>query len=187
MTKTESTKVSIALFAGILIGSLGLGMATAEETPAPTPTAAPVPQGAVISVCIDKKTGAMRAASTCKKTERSYVLGGPGPIGPKGDVGPQGLVGPLGTQGVKGDVGPQGLVGPQGMTGATGPTGSVSGLRSKSITVWEQSFGGSCSGFLGFTALNGNTSLSSYSSTISLNKSCSTLYPSSVTVYVPGF
>ena len=194
MTKNEITKVCTALFAGILIGSLGLGMATAEETPTPTSTAAPVPQGAVISVCIDKKTGVMRAASTCKKTERSYVLGGPGPVGPKGDVGPQGLVGPQGTQGVKGDVGPQGLVGPQGvvgpqgMTGATGSTGSVSGLRSKSITVWEQSFGGgSCSGYLGFTALNGNTSLSSYGSTISLNKSCSTLYPSSVTVYVPGF
>ena len=170
MTKNEITKVCTALFAGIIIGSLGLGMATAEETPTPTSTAAPVPQGAVISVCIDKKTGVMRAAATCKKTERSYVLGGPGPVGPKGDVGPQGLVGP------------------QGMTGATGSTGSVSGLRSKSITVWEQSFGGgSCSGYLGFTALNGNTSLSSYGSTISLNKSCSTLYPSSVTVYVPGF
>ena len=85
-------------------------------------------------------------------------------------------------------MGPQGLQGTQGRTGATGSTGSVSGLRSKSITVWEQSFGGgSCSGYLGFTALNGNTSLSSYGSTISLNKSCSTLYPSSVTVYVPGF
>jgi hypothetical protein len=145
----------------------------------------------MLNVCIDKKTGAMRASKKCNKTERSYELGGPGPRGPKGDVGPQGPKGDVGPQGVKGDVGPQGLVGPQGnvgpqgLTGATGPTGSVSGLRTRSLTVWEQYFGGSCSSFLGFTALNGSTSLSTFGSTISLNKSCSTLYPSTVTVYAP--
>ena len=48
MTKNEITKVCTALFAGIIIGSLGLGMATAEETPTPTSTAAPVPQGALL-------------------------------------------------------------------------------------------------------------------------------------------
>jgi hypothetical protein len=191
MTKNESTKVSIALFAGILIGSLGFGNATAEETPAPTPTAAPVPQGNVISVCIDKKTGVIRAVSTCKKTERSYVLGGPGPIGPKGDVGPQGLVGPLGTQGVKGDVGPQGLVGPQGvqgtqgMTGGIGPTGSVSGLRSTTISVWEpSSIFGYCDSF-GYSALSPSTSLSQFGSTISLTKSCINFSRRSVSVYAP--
>ncbi len=171
MTKNESTKVSIALFAGILIGSLGIGIATADETPTPTPT---VVQGEVISVCIDKKTGVIRASTSCKKTERATVLGGAGAQGPKGEKGDTGATGA------------QGLPGLQGLPGATGATGSVSGLRTKSITVWEQSFiGGSCGGFTGFSALNGNTSLSSYGSTISLNKSCSTLYPSSVTVYAP--
>ena len=194
MTKNESTKISIALFAGILIGSLGFGIASAEETPTPTPTSVTseeIPQGEMLSVCIDKKSGAMRAAKSCKKTERSYVLGGPGPQGPKGDVGPQGLVGPQGPQGPKGDVGPQGLVGPQGpqgpqgITGLTGATGSVSGLRTRSITVWEQSIVSSCSGIFSFNALNGNTSLSSFGSSITLNKSCSSLYPSTVTVYAP--
>jgi len=191
MTKNESTKFSIALFAGILIGSLGLGNATAEETPTPTPIATPVEQGDVISVCIDKKTGVMRAVSTCKKTERSYVLGGPGPKGPKGDVGPQGLVGPAGPQGSKGDVGPQGIVGPQGpqglqgMTGATGPTGSVSGLRSSTITVWEpSSFLGSCGSF-GYYALSPSTNLSQFGSTISLSKSCISFNSRSVSVYAP--
>ena len=176
MTKNESTKISIALFAGILIGSLGFGIASAEETPTPTPTSVTseeIPQGEMLSVCIDKKSGAMRAAKICKKTERSYVLGGPGPQGPKGDVGPQGLVGPQGPQG------------PQGITGLTGATGSVSGLRTRSITVWEQSIVSSCSGIFSFNALNGNTSLSSYGSSITLNKSCSSLYPSTVTVYAP--
>ena len=171
MTKNESTKFSLALFAGILIGSLGIGIATADETPTPIPT---VVQGEVISVCIDKKTGVIRASTSCKKTERATVLGGAGAQGPKGEKGDTGATGA------------QGLPGLQGLPGATGATGSVSGLRTKSITVWEQSFiGGSCGGFTGFSALNGNTSLSSYGSTISLNKSCSTLYPSSVTVYAP--
>jgi hypothetical protein len=180
MTKNESTKIAIALFSGILIGSFGLGKATADETPSPTPSAVAVPQGEVISVCIDKKTGIVRAASTCKKTERSTTLGGSGPRGEKGDKGDTGVTG---LQGLQGAPGTNGI---DGRTGATGATGSVSGLRTKSITVWEQSyFGSSCGGFTGFSALNGNTSLSSYGSTISLNKSCSTLYPSSVTVYAP--
>ena len=179
MTKNESTKIAIALFAGILIGSFGLGTATADETPSPTPSAVAVPQGEVISICIDKKTGIMRAASTCKKTERSTTLGGSGPRGEKGDKGDTGATG---LQGFQGTPGTNGI---DGRTGATGATGSVSGLRTRSITVWEQSFSSSCSGFLSFNALNGNTSLSSYGSTISLNKSCSSLFPSNVTVYAP--
>lgn len=179
MTKNESTKIAIALFSGILIGSFGLGTATADETPSPTPSAVAVPQGEVLSVCIDKKTGIVRAVSTCKKTERSTTLGGSGPRGEKGDKGDTGGTGLQGLQGAPG------INGIDGRTGATGATGSVSGLRTKSITVWEQSFSSSCSGFLSFNALNGNTSLSSYGSTISLNKSCSSLYPSNVSVYAP--
>ena len=179
MTKNESTKIAIALFSGILIGSFGLGTATADETPSPTPSAVAVPQGEVLSVCIDKKTGIVRAASTCKKTERSTTLGGSGPRGEKGDKGDTGVTG---LQGLQGAPGTNGI---DGRTGATGATGTVSGLRTRSITVWEQSFSSSCSGFLSFNALNGNTSLSSYGSTISLNKSCSSLYPSNVTVYAP--
>ena len=179
MTKNESTKIAIALITGILVGSFGLGSATADETPSPTPSAVAIPQGEILSVCIDKKTGIIRAASTCKKTERSTTLGGAGPRGEKGDKGDTGATG---LQGLQGTPGTNGI---DGRTGATGATGSVSGLRTRSITVWEQSFSSSCSGFLSFNALNGNTSLSSYGSTISLNKSCSSLYPSNVTVYAP--
>jgi hypothetical protein len=134
MTKTESTKVSIALFAGILIGSLGLGMATAEETPLPI-----TPQGDLLKVCIDKKSGVIRSSTSCKKTEKPYVLGGPGVQGiqgVKGDVGPQGIQGvkgDVGPQGLTGPVGPQGSAGPTGSAGPAGPAGSLSGLRTVTL------------------------------------------------------
>jgi hypothetical protein len=130
------------------------------------------------------------------------AVGPVGPQGPKGDIGPlgeqgiQGVQGPLGPQGPKGDIGSQGIQGPiglqgrqgdRGLTGLTGATGQVTGLRTRSITVWEQSyFGSSCNSFLGFSVLNSGTSLSTgFGGTISLRQSCSTLYPSTVTVYAP--
>lgn len=158
MTKTESTKVSIALFAGILIGSLGLGMATAEETPLPI-----APQGDLLKVCIDKKSGVIRSSASCKKTEKAYVLGGPGPQGiqgVKGDAGPQGV------QGVKGDVGPQGLTGPIGQQGSsgpvgpvgpTGPAGSLSGLRTVTLDYLTGYYFNWCNGSGRNLTLSGTT------------------------------
>lgn len=192
-TDTRTTTLVIgALFAGWLMGASGIAPTQAEEV-----TPAPVVQGEILKVCINLKTGAIRAVSKCdSKTERKTVLGGVGPrgqigaqgiqgvAGPQGPVGPKGEVGAQGIQGVQGD---RGLQGDRGFTGLTGATGSVSGLRTKSITVWEQSFGSFCSSFSGFSVLNGNTSLSqsSFNNSISLNKSCSTLYPSTITVYAP--
>jgi hypothetical protein len=143
MTKTESSKVSIALFAGILIGSLGLGMATAEEIPTPTPTpSVAVVQGEVISVCIDKKTGVIRASTICKKTERKTVLGGTGAQGLKGETGVTGATGAIGATGA------QGLPGVNGLNGATGAPGSVSGLRKQTLYYYNGEFGGNCYGSL---------------------------------------
>ena len=127
-----------SLLIGFLIGTSTLGTASAEESP----TVTAVPQGDLIKVCIDKKSGAIRAASKCKNTEKPYSLGGPGPQGPKGDQGAQGEQGIQGIQGIKGDTGPQGIQGIQGekgvqgergLTGLTGATGSVSGLKKQSI------------------------------------------------------
>lgn len=118
-------------------------------------------------------------------------IGLTGPQGVKGDVGatgPQGIQGPKGDQGVqgiKGLTGDRGSQGPQGLTGATGATGSVVGLRTKSIQVWQKDIFGSCSSFLGIAMLSGDTSLSQYSNTISLNKKCVSMSSSNVTVYVP--
>ena len=133
MTKIDAFKFAFVFLLGISIGSIGLGGASADETPVP---------GSMLSVCIDKKSGAIRAASTCKKTERLFSLGGPGPQGVKGDTGPEGKQGAQGIQGIKGDVGPQGAQGfqgnqgpqgAQGPTGATGPQGTMSGLRTAKI------------------------------------------------------
>ena len=181
---------SLALVVGFGIGSTTTGPAIAEETAVATS----VPQGDLLKVCIDKKTGAIRAASKCKTTEKAYVLGGPGPQGEQGIQGEKGDTGPQGIQGVKGDIGPQGIQGIQGerglqgergFTGATGATGSVSGLSTRSIQVWQKDIFGSCSSLFGISMLSANTSLSQFSNTISLNKSCVSMSSSNVTVYAP--
>ena len=110
-----------------------------------------------------------------------------GDVGPQGPAGPKGDTGPQGPQGPQGLVGPTGLQGERGLTGLTGPAGTVTGLRTKTITVWEQSYsGGFCSSYSGFSVLNANTSLSTSSLLgTTLRKECSTLISSSQTVYVP--
>lgn len=209
ITKRELVVGLLAGFVGSVIGMSVNTASVAEE----------VAQGEVLTVCINKKTGAIKVAKKCSKEERKTTLGGvgpqglqgdqgdvgavgpDGPQGPKGDIGPlgeqgiQGVQGPVGLQGPKGDIGSQGIQGPiglqgrqgdRGLTGLTGATGQVTGLRTRSITVWEQYYGsGFCSSY-GFSALNDSTSLSTgFGGTISLRKSCSTLSPSTVTVYAP--
>lgn len=172
MTQTKKHIQLILIFSfGVVVGSLGLGIAAADETPSPVTTSTE-PQGEILSVCIDKKTGVIRAASSCKKTERATTLGGVGPKGAKGD---------------KGEIGATGAQGIRGLTGLTGATGSISGLRTQSIKVWEQglSLYSSCDTIFGFAALNGKTTISISGNTVSLNKSCSTLNSSTVTVYTP--
>ena len=178
MTKNESTKIAIALFSGILIGSFGLGTATADETPSPTPSAVAVPQGEVISVCIDKKTGIVRAASTCKKTERSTTLGGSGPRGEKGDKGD---VGVTGLQGLQGAPGTNGI---DGRTGATGAAGSISGFRSETIDFLSGGFFG-CPGFgTSKTVVTDVSVYTSFSGKTTISPTTTRLSGCSVTVLV---
>ena len=190
MKLAEITRLLAVLIVGFIFGS-GLTPLHAED---------PVPAGEILSVCINKKSGAIRVANKCTTAERKTVLGGVGARGEKGDkgdtgatgltgetgaTGATGATGPQGPQGERGLTGATGAQGPQGFTGATGATGSVASLRTRSITVWDQSYGSFCSSLFGFTVLNGNTSLSTFGSSISLNKSCSTLTSSNVTVYAP--
>ncbi len=190
MKAKELTRLITVLIIGFLFGS-GVSPLNAADPVAST--------GEILKVCINTKTGAIRVASKCTTAERKTVLGGVGATGEKGEtgavgatgetgatgaVGPQGAQGVQGIQGEKGATGATGAQGPQGFTGATGATGSVASLRTKSITVWDQSYGSSC-GSYGFSALNGSTSLSTFLGSLSLNKYCSTLVSSSVTVYAP--
>lgn len=74
-----------------------------------------------ITGCV-AKSGALRIAQTCKKTETPVVFDAVGPVGPKGDIGPQGPKDDAGAPGPKGE---QGLQGPKGDVGAQGPKGDT--------------------------------------------------------------
>jgi len=182
----ENIKLLAVLVFGLAIGA-GITPLHADDPVVAT--------GEVLKVCIDKKTGVIKASTKCLKTERATVLGGVGPKGDKGDtgevgpVGPQGIqgiAGPQGIQGERGLTGAQGLQGDRGFTGATGPTGVVSGLRQTSLTVWEpSSFGTSCNSFSGYSVLGPSSSISVYSGIVSFNKSCVTFNSKNITVYAP--
>jgi len=179
--------VILTLILGIGIGSSLNGSAQAEET---TPVSV-APQGDLLKICIKKKTGTIRASSTCKKAERSYVLGGPGPQGNQGikgetgltgSQGAQGQIGPQGIQGIKGEIGLTGLQGVQGQTGPIGATGTVSGLRTATIDYLAGPYTLGCNGFGPSVSIVSGVSVG-YGG--SLNVSKSSIQGCSKTVYVP--
>lgn len=177
-----------SLLIGFFIGTSTLGSASAEESS----TVSAIPQGDLLKVCIDKKSGVIRAASKCKNTERAYSLGGPGPRGAQGPKGDVGLKGDQGIQGVKGDTGSQGTQGIQGekgnqgergVTGFTGATGSVNGLKTQSINFLN---GGSligCPGSLIGTSTRVVSSVSTFSGVVTA--SSKTLQGCYLQVYTP--
>jgi hypothetical protein len=186
--KSKLAIVVLSLLVGFGIGSVTTGTATAEEVVTPEP----VPQGDLLKVCIDKKTGVIRASGKCKTTEKSYSLGGPGPQGPQGEKGDTGAIGPQGIQGVKGDMGLQGLKGiqgdrglqgPQGVQGFTGPTGAVTGLRTENIDFLSGSAFG-CPGFGTSKTVVTDVRLSTFLNSTSLYPTTTRLYGCSATVYV---
>jgi hypothetical protein len=199
MKLKEITRLIAVLIIGFVFGS-GVTPLHAEN---------PVLTGEILNVCINKKTGALRVANKCTTAERKTVLGGVGARGEKGDKGDTGATGSTGETGATGAQGPAGVngtngapgerglqgergltgatgaQGPQGFTGATGATGSIASLRTRTIQEWSKDVFGSCSSFLGISMLSSNTSLSQFSNTISLNKSCVSMSTRNVTVYAP--
>jgi hypothetical protein len=201
MKARELTRLIGVLVIGFLLGA-GITPLNAADPVAST--------GEILKVCINTKTGALRVANKCTSAERKTVLGGVGAKGDKGDVGEKGATGdtgavgetgaqgPAGTNGINGATGATGLQGekgapgatgaqgPQGFTGSTGATGSVASLRTRSISILQAGgFGGFCSSYGGTSYLNGNTSISVFGGSVTLNKSCSNLLESNITVYVP--
>jgi hypothetical protein len=179
----------LSLAVGFGIGAQSLGTAQAEETV----TSTIPPQGDLLKVCIDNKTGIIRASNKCKSGERAYVLGGPGPRGPQGiqgetgatgAQGPKGETGPKGDQGIQGAKGDQGIQGERGFTGATGATGSVSGLRTQSLSFLSGSIYG-CPGYGTSVTVVTDVSLSTFLGTTRLYPTTSTIRGCSVTVYTP--
>ena len=104
----------LTLLIGFILGTSTLGSAKAADPVGVTTTA----QGDLLKVCIEKKSGVLRAGNKCKPTENSFVIGGPGPQGEQGE------------KGEPGSSGPQGERGPIGLTGAAG---SISGIKTETI------------------------------------------------------
>jgi len=113
ITKRELVVGLLAGFVGSVIGVSANTASVAQE----------VTQGEVLTVCINKKTGAMKVANKCSKEERKTTLGGVGPQGPQGEKGDKGDIGATGPVGPKGDIGATGAQGPQGERGLTGAQG----------------------------------------------------------------
>ncbi len=189
MKLTENTRLLAVLIVGFIFGS-GLTPLHAED---------PVPAGEILSVCINKKTGAIRVANKCTTAERKTVLGGVGARGEKGEkgdtgstgltgetgaVGPQGATGLQGPQGERGLTGATGAQGPQGFTGATGATGSVVGMSTKSLNFLSNSIFG-CPGYGTSVSVLTDVSLSTFFGTTRITPSSTTLRGCSVTVYTP--
>ncbi len=189
MKLTEITRLLAVLIVGFIFGS-GLTPLHAED---------PVPAGEILSVCINKKTGAIRVANKCTTAERKTVLGGVGARGEKGEkgdtgatgltgetgaVGPQGATGLQGPQGERGLTGATGAQGPQGFTGATGATGSVVGMSTKSLNFLSNSIFG-CPGYGTSVSVLTDVSLSTFFGTTRITPSSTTLRGCSVTVYTP--
>ena len=64
------------LFATVAISTtIGFVIGNSNGSPVFADTA-PNQNGEIIKVCIDKKTGVVRASTKCNKTERATVLGG---------------------------------------------------------------------------------------------------------------
>ena len=183
------------LLIGILAGYLGSVVGISANTAS---VAEEVAQGEVLSVCINKKTGAIKAATKCTKDERKTVLGGVGPQGAQGEKGDKGDTGAVGATGATGAQGPQGergftgatgatgAQGPQGergFTGATGATGSLVGLRRTNITFLTSDWG--CPGWASSVSYVSSVRYNSYSTYSPLSVTTGTLRGCSTDVYVP--
>ena len=192
MTSSDASSkliLSTALFtlAGSIVFVSGTGLAqgatSTDKAISALKTQIKSLQGQVVT--LQDKVVVLESAPEIAKGEK----GDTGLQGIQGERGLTGATGAQGLQGIQGVIGATGLQGERGFVGATGATGTVSGLRTKSITVWQQDFSSSCYGgsSLFFSVLNSNTYISSnsFSNTISLNKSCSYLTSSNVTVYTP--
>ena len=190
MKAREITRLIGVLVIGFVFGT-GITPLHAEDPVTST--------GEVLKVCIDTKTGVIRVATKCTKTERKTVLGGVGAKGDKGDtgavgetgetgatgevgaIGATGLTGATGAVGATGLTGATGATGSQGFTGATGATGSLSGLSTRRIDYLSGPY--SLCNHLGTSASVVSGVSVGYSGNLSVSKT--TLQGCSFTVYVP--
>jgi hypothetical protein len=82
-------------FVALLVASGGLALAASPSSP-------------VVRACANKRSGALRLASKCRRGERSTSWNQTGVQGPAGLAGAAGTAGTAGPQGPKGETGPAG-------------------------------------------------------------------------------
>ena len=165
MSNLRSKFIAIA----IICVSIGFVLGSTAKSPSLVAAATEPPQaGTTIDICVDNKTGAMRLPPNGKCVKGKEKLT---PFA----AGPQGVQGPAG------EVGPQGVAGPIGPMGLTGKTGSMSGLNTKRISFYSESYG--C-GFWGQKVIT-DVTWNGSSSWTPLSTQSKTLYCETVNVYVP--
>lgn len=92
----------------VLLAAASAGLAAAATTAT----------GPVIAACANKKSGALRLAGKCRRSERAVRWN---QTGPRGQAGPGGASGPAGPAGAGGPIGPQGPGAMQITSSVTGP------------------------------------------------------------------
>jgi Collagen triple helix repeat (20 copies) len=96
--------------------------------------------GSSIRACANKRSGALRLANRCKKSERGLSWNANGPTGAAGSRGPQGPQGPQGIQGTQGVQGAPGTAKAYGLINSNGTLSRSSG----NVTVSKVNVGEYC-------------------------------------------
>jgi len=87
----------------------------------------------IIHACAGKRSGVLRLAATCRRSERAVTWNLQGPPGSPGPSGASGSTGPAGLAGAVGSSGASGPPGPPGPSHATSITASFVALSGKTI------------------------------------------------------
>ena len=98
----------LALVLIMVIAGVNASTVRAQGNNTSTQVSTVVASSKSIHACVTKKTGAMRIASKCKKTETALSWSVQGPKGATGAAGTNGLPGAPGAQGEVGQTGPAG-------------------------------------------------------------------------------
>lgn len=118
MSGKSLKRVGICVAVGLASAAAGAGGLAVAASP-----------GTTVHACAAKRSGMLRLAATCRRTEHAvtWSLEGPaGPPGPPGSPGSPGAAGVSGATGVAGARGAAGATGPAGPTGPPGPSSATS-------------------------------------------------------------
>lgn len=108
MSRPSLPWLAVALAVAVVVVA-GLALAATQASP-------------VVRACADKKSGALRLAAKCTRTERAVRWS---QVGPEGKPGATGAAGPQGAQGPAGAAGATGAAGPQGPAGTARAYGTM--------------------------------------------------------------